>query len=290
MPADGAEVYRLDGPPPADMLPITGEDGCLEFLFCHRGGLRLELSSGQRLELCAGQALCLPGWAGGGRCRFDPAPFQGILVREGTGAALASLAALWPGLGRQRPERGHGCVIIRDVLWCETLFAALEKLPEARRGNYCTIKVLELLYLFHAGAGTHASGCLAAYHDQHQRRTVQEIHDYILEHLDRRLTIRQLSLQFHISETLLKTCFRQLYGAPIHQYFLKRRMARAAQLLCSTDQTVLEIAFAVGYSSVGQFGIAFKSQYHMPPAQFRRNAGKMSITDCSGPNGSESSG
>ena len=60
----------------------------------------------------------------------------------------------------------------------------------------------------------------------------------------------------------------------IHQYLLEQRMAQAAELLTTTTQSVLQISTAVGYSSVSQFGIAFKQRYHMSPSQFRRNANK----------------
>ena len=97
-------------------------------------------------------------------------------------------------------------------------------------------------------------------------------------HLDERLTVRSLSRQFRISGTALKSCFRQVYGVPVHQYLLEQRMARAAELLTTTTQSVLQISTVVGYSSVSQFGIAFKRRYHMPPAQFRRNANKNPFT------------
>ena len=47
-------------------------------------------------------------------------------------------------------------------------------------------------------------------------------------------------------------------------------MRKAAALLADTEQTVLEIAVAVGYGSVSQFGVAFKERYHMAPSQYRR--------------------
>lgn len=284
LPADGAEVQRLSGMPPAGTFLLTRAAESLDVVFCHRGGFLLEFPGGRRLEVCAGQVLFLPGRAGDCRCRFAQELFHGVLVREKESALWASLSALWPGLDCQPPEREHGCGVVQAALWCETLFAALEGLPRERQGNYCTVKVLELLYLFHGGGGDAAQTGPVSYHDRHQLQTVRKVHDYLLEHLDQRLTIRQLCQRFPISGTLLKACFRQLYGAPIHQYILERRMARAAQLLCSTDQTVLQIALAVGYSSVSQFGVAFRSRYHMPPAQFRRNAKKMSVTVCSGPN------
>lgn len=279
LPADGAEVNMLNGIPPATELPISEENNILEVLFCRQGGFQLEMSNGRRLEVNAGQALFLPGRVEPFRCRFVQEPFQGILVQEDEHSALTSLCALWPSLGQSLPEKGLGCAVIKINLWCEALFIALDQLPEERHGNFCALKVLELLYLFHAGGAGIFQASTGSYYDRRQLQTVQKIHDYMLEHLDQQLTIRQMSQQFHISETFLKSCFRQMYGTPIHQYFLDRRMAKAAHLLCSTGQTVLQIAVAVGYGSVSQFGVAFKARYQMSPSQFRKEGRKMSISD-----------
>ena len=93
-------------------------------------------------------------------------------------------------------------------------------------------------------------------------------------HLEEHLTIEGLSRQFYISPTLLKRCFRQLYGKPIHSALRDYRMERAARLLTETDQPVVQIAAAVGYGSVSQFGVAFKERYRITPALYRRKERK----------------
>ncbi len=274
-PADGADVLVLDGTPPEGFLSIPQEADFFHVLFCRTGGAVLEWAGGKRLFLTAGQMLFVPGQSGVCRLQFSQEHFQGVLVREMIRTARAALSCLWHSREGRESGRQHGCAVIEGALWCETLFLTLDHLPPEHRGNYCAIKVLELLYLFHAGGALKPGCSRIPYLDRQQVRTVQDIHNYILEHLEQRLTIQQLSRQFRISGTNLKACFRQLYGMPIHQYFLERRMARAAQLLCSTNQTVLQIAAAVGYSSVSQFGVAFKARYHVSPSQFRRDSKKI---------------
>ena len=144
--------------------------------------------------------------------------------------------------------------------------------------DYYVIKALEVLFLLHAQREGLALTPQCDYHTQSQIETIREIQKYMVGHLDERLTVRSLSQQFRISGTALKSCFRQVYGVPVHQYLLEQRMARAAELLTTTTQSVLQISTVVGYSSVSQFGIAFKRRYHMPPAQFRRNANKNPFT------------
>ena len=279
LPAESAAVWTLDGPPPEREFPAAPPSGRVEVLFCRRGGLCLELPDGQRLPLEPGQVLFLPGRAGECLGRFSQDPFQGILTAWEERAIRTALAGLCPELPSAPPEGPHGCAVVAAALWNEALFHTLDQLPVAWRGSYCAIKALELLYLLHAGARSSARPPEERYYDPYQLQAVHNVHAYMLEHLDERLTIPQLAQRFHLSGTLLKACFRQVYGAPIHQYLLKRRMARAAQLLSATELTVVQVASAVGYSSAGQFGAAFRAHFQMPPAQYRRAVRKMSVPE-----------
>ncbi|HJB51591.1 MAG TPA: helix-turn-helix domain-containing protein [Candidatus Oscillibacter pullicola] len=287
LPADGAEVLSLNGMPPEGTVSFSQRPDLLEVLFCHSGEAKLDVSGGRHLLLRSGQVLFFPCRSGACCCQFTQEPFQGVLVQETEQAAFAALSVLWPGRDRAALDQHHGCTVIDAALWSEALFFTLGQLPAERRGNYCAMKVLELLYMLHSADGLQPGNTQFQYLDHWQAEAVQKIHNYMLEHLDQRLTIQRLSKQFRISGTNLKSYFRQIYGASIHQYFLERRMSRAAQLLCATDQTVLQIASAVGYSSASQFGVAFKARYHLSPAQFRRAFKKISIPVCSCPNQSE---
>ena len=231
---------------------------------------------GQRLHLGPGRTLFLSGNAGTYNCRFTQVPFQGVIIQEPEQAALAALSFLWPDQKISFPSPRHGCAVLEDMLWSESLFLTLDRLPLDRRGNYCVLKALELLYLAHAGGGPQPEW--SRHLDSQQIELMERVHDYILEHLEQRLTIQQLSQRFGISGTNLKASFRKFYGTSIHQYILDHRLAWAAQLLCTTELSVLQISAAVGYGSVSQFGVAFKSKYHMSPSHFRAEA-KMSFFD-----------
>ena len=291
LPCAWAAVYRLDGSPPGEAALSAQSSGRLEILFCRRGGLTLEIAGGGFLSLGDGQALLLSGTAAGCRCQFFPERFQGLLVSEEEGGTFAMLMALCAPLcdaemgGTATADRPDYAVA-ETSLWNEALFAAADRLSTERQGNYCAMKVLELLYLTEPG-GIPLYTPMGSYYDHHQLQTVREVRDYLLSHLDCPLTIPELSQRFRVSATVLKACFRQVYGAPIHQYLLRLRMARAAHLLASTRQPVIQVAAAVGYGSVSQFGAAFKARYQMPPSQYRRMAGKMSDSAGFCPNGSE---
>ena len=95
---------------------------------------------------------------------------------------------------------------------------------------------------------------------------IRQTHDYILTHLSQPLTIDSLARRFHISGTFLKEGFRQMYGQSTRKFLQAKRMDLASDLLRRTDQSVLQIAAAVGYESASQFSQIFKRHYKLPPS------------------------
>ena len=63
--------------------------------------------------------------------------------------------------------------------------------------------------------------------------------------------------------------FRREFGESPHQYLLTRRMERAAALLRSTDRSVADICFMVGFTSVGSFTTTFGRTYGQSPLAYR---------------------
>ena len=53
-------------------------------------------------------------------------------------------------------------------------------------------------------------------------------------------------------------------------YLTRWRLKLGAEILQSTEDSVAEVAAAVGYGSEATFNRAFKRQFDSPPAQFRR--------------------
>ena len=54
-------------------------------------------------------------------------------------------------------------------------------------------------------------------------------------------------------------------------YLAQWRLELGAELLQSTEDSVAEVAAAVGYGSEAAFNRAFKREFDCPPARFRRN-------------------
>ena len=103
-----------------------------------------------------------------------------------------------------------------------------------------------------------------------QVELVHEVHEYLLQHMEERVTIEELARIFHINTTTLKAVFKSVYGNSLAAHIKEHRMERAAELLRSTDLSILEIAGRVGYDSQSKFTAAFKSAYQVLPKEYRK--------------------
>lgn len=167
-------------------------------------------------------------------------------------------------------EQG-GCLQIQHGSWNQSVFSILRSLPDSEQGRYCVLKTAELFYLLNM----HQAPLEALAHKStvstYLTEVLVSIGAYIENHLDEKLTISLLCHQFNLSPTTLKNKFREFYGQPIHNWILHRRVQRAAELLRSTDMTVLQIAQSVGYDSVSQFNVVFRRTFGTAPSLYRKN-------------------
>ena len=99
---------------------------------------------------------------------------------------------------------------------------------------------------------------------------VHIVHEHLLDHLDARTTIRELSQQFLINPTTLKETFKQVYGTSIAAHMNEHRMEKAAHLLTTSYDSIEQIAHQVGYESQSRFSAVFKQAYGLTPSAYRR--------------------
>ena len=84
-------------------------------------------------------------------------------------------------------------------------------------------------------------------------------------------TIEDLARQVGLSRSRLTERFRHFLGESPMAYLAQWRLELGAESLRSTQDSVADIALAVGYGSEAAFNRAFKREFDCPPAQFRRN-------------------
>jgi AraC family transcriptional regulator len=89
------------------------------------------------------------------------------------------------------------------------------------------------------------------------------------ERLDEPLSLQEMSRIAYISPFHFNRIFRQITGIPPNQYFYALRLERAKRLLLTTDTSVTDVCFDVGYNSLGTFVRRFTGLVGLSPSRFR---------------------
>jgi AraC-like DNA-binding protein len=110
------------------------------------------------------------------------------------------------------------------------------------------------------------TGWMAAARDPEVGRALTLLHH---RHADA-WTVADLAREVGLSRTVLAERFRHFLGEPPMAYLTRWRLQLGVQALTSTSRGVAEIAADVGYESEAAFNRAFKREYGVPPARYRR--------------------
>ena len=148
------------------------------------------------------------------------------------------------------------------------IFSSLYKVPDQIKGHYFKLKVIEIFLLLSVISTTNHEK-RSSYRKQ-QVDIVKAVNEHISTQFMKRITIDSLSDQFDIPTSTLKRCFKGVYGTTIHHYLKECRINAAKRLLQESDQSVLEIANAVGYENGSKFTSAFKEATGVTPSAYRK--------------------
>lgn len=94
--------------------------------------------------------------------------------------------------------------------------------------------------------------------------------EYLTEHASHDVGLEQLAALVGLSPFHFARAFKHSTGLPPHRYQLNLRLARARKLLETTDASVTEIAFDVGYESSQALARLFRREVGVSPSDFRR--------------------
>jgi AraC-like DNA-binding protein len=136
--------------------------------------------------------------------------------------------------------------------------ALLSKLAEAL--------FIEALRRYMAELPPERAGWLAAVRDPAVGRALAAIHGDPAQ----AFTVAGLAKHASVSRSVFAARFSQLLGEAPLAYVARWRIQLGARLLETTNDSVLQIAMKVGYESEAAFNRAFKREFELPPARYRR--------------------
>lgn len=165
-------------------------------------------------------------------------------------------------------EQSEFGMMMEETESVRQIFSSLYKVPDQIKGHYFKLKVIEIFLLLSIISTTNHEK-RSSYRKQ-QVDIVKAVNEYISTQFMKRITIDSLSDQFDIPTSTLKRCFKGVYGTTIHHYLKECRINAAKHLLQESDQSILEIANAVGYENGSKFTSAFKEATGVTPSAYRK--------------------
>ncbi|HEU4689560.1 MAG TPA: helix-turn-helix transcriptional regulator [Vicinamibacterales bacterium] len=99
-------------------------------------------------------------------------------------------------------------------------------------------------------------------------------------HFADRLCIARLAQIADVSEAHFIRTFRDTFGETPHRYLQRRRVERAMFLLRSTDRSVTDVCFDVGFNSLGTFSRTFREIVGESPTCFRQKGHVPAVPTC----------
>lgn len=95
--------------------------------------------------------------------------------------------------------------------------------------------------------------------------------EYINNNYSYDINVKKVAAHIGIDRTYLYRIFMDNLNISPEQYLLKVRMTKAANLLKTSDFSVLQIAFSTGYKDISHFSSVFKRFFGESPSTYRNS-------------------
>jgi AraC-like DNA-binding protein/mannose-6-phosphate isomerase-like protein (cupin superfamily) len=201
-----------------------------------------------------------------------PSLLDRILAHEGAAGLASEKPAASPKsqlrkVGPRLPAQSRGALLGGAIL--RQLWLAKPIGGHARR-LWVRSKLLDLMALL-LGDGPQASAT-----SPRVRRTRGRYREAIaglvetlprLDLLD--ITVEGVARQLDLSVRHFTRLFREQTGQTFNAYLTDLRVRHAKQLLATTDQKIIDVAWEAGYGSLSQFNLVFKKKTGSSPREYR---------------------
>ena len=101
-----------------------------------------------------------------------------------------------------------------------------------------------------------------------KQELIDEMIVYIENHLEEKLSLKQMARRFLISESSVSQIFRQKLNVSFYRFVTRRRLVAAKNLILG-GESLERAASLVGFSDYSAFWRAFRQEYGISPSQFR---------------------
>ncbi|MBB4693317.1 helix-turn-helix domain-containing protein [Paractinoplanes abujensis] len=161
---------------------------------------------------------------------------------------------------------------VDDPYVSTSLAAVRNALAAGAAGLYADMVAESLLtHLVHTGVADPAARArIVADPGLLGSRELARVVDYMHERIGDNIRLEELAGLVNISKFHFLRTFTKATGVTPHRYLTRIRLHRAAGLLRNSNLSVQQVAMTCGYTSASRFAAAFRRQYGLTPASYRR--------------------
>ncbi|TAN01332.1 MAG: AraC family transcriptional regulator [Chitinophagaceae bacterium] len=105
--------------------------------------------------------------------------------------------------------------------------------------------------------------------DQKESNRLGEVMEYIMRNFDEDISLPKAASMANMGLTTFCNFFKENYRVTFVEYLNLVRVGHACKLLSKNEQTIAEIAYGCGYSTLANFNRQFKKYKGMPPSEYK---------------------
>lgn len=114
-------------------------------------------------------------------------------------------------------------------------------------------------------------------HRQASIHRLQPLFELLENHYHENIAIQDAASTVGMSTSHFRKFFKQVTGESFITYLNHFRIAKAQQLLVSTDKSIVEISQEVGFCDQSYFGLVFRQLVQMTPLQYRKRVHESAV-------------
>ena len=106
--------------------------------------------------------------------------------------------------------------------------------------------------------------------NEKEQQLVSDVIKYIYENYTKELTINDVTEKFNITDTKLNKILMSYSGKRFIEFLNALKIDKACEMLLTTDKSVIDISFELGFNTVKTFNNNFLKLKNMSPTDFRK--------------------
>lgn len=103
-----------------------------------------------------------------------------------------------------------------------------------------------------------------------KRKLIEEIMQYVEDHLEQKITLKEVAAHFDFTPNYLGHLFKEETGTHFSDFLNERRTKHVCELLSDPTLKIYEIAERCGYKNIIYFNRQFKQSTGMTPGEYRK--------------------